>query len=86
MAILEFSSSNGLSSFNINFECRSIEMIEIEDENNNYFSYVVKLPLDLRSDPSCDERGYKEYGYTLWNGKQINDCITTFQGKKCSMI
>ena len=86
MAIFEFSSSNGFASFNINFECRSISITQIEDEDNNYFSYLVELPYDLRSDPSCDERGYEEWVTQYWNGKQITECITTFQGKKCSMI
>ena len=79
MAIFEFSSSNGFSSFNINFECRSIEIIE--DENNNHFSYVVRLP--FWSDTSCDERGYKEWDRLYEN---VSTCITTFQGQKCSMI
>ena len=81
MAIFEFSSSNGFSSFYINFECRSIEIIE--DENNNHFSYRVRLPYDLWSYTSCDERGYEEifmeFKEIHWN--RVNkDCITTFQG------
>ena len=77
MAIFEFSSSNGFSSFNINFECRDIRMIEIEDENNtlsNHFTYLVNLPNYLRSNTSCDERGYEEWQIDYrW-------CITTFEG------
>ena len=72
MAIFEFSSSNGFSSFNINFECRSIQIIE--DENNNHFTYWVLLSLGLRSDTSCDERDYEESEeYSTW-------CISAFQG------
>ena len=72
MAIFEFSSSNGFSSFNINFECRYIRIIE--DENNNHFSYLVRLPYDLRNDTSCDERGYEEWEI------DSDYCITTFEG------
>ena len=81
MAILEFSSSNGFSSFSLNFECRNIQITEIGDQNNNYFTYLVNSPWDLRSDTSCDERGYEEWDTDRWI-----DCTTTFQGKKCSVI
>ena len=71
MAIFEFLSSNGLSSFTLNFECRHIEIREIEDENQSHFSYLVDLPNDLRSDTSCQERGYDEW---------TSYCITSFKG------
>ena len=71
MAIFEFSSSNGHSSFSLNFECRRIEIIE--DGNNNHLSYLVNLPSGLWSDTSCDERGYEGL-----HGS--NRCITTFEG------
>ena len=78
MAIFEFSSSNGYSSFSLNFECRSITISVIEDENNNHLSYRIWLPYDLQSDTSCNERGYENAAG--------GSCITTFQGKKYSMI
>ena len=79
MAIFEFSSSNGFSSFNLNFECRSIEIREIEDENQSHFSYLVKLPwrsylVNLDIETSCEERGYEE----LRTDPEY--CITAFQG------
>ena len=75
-AIFEFSSSNGFSSFTLDYECRHIAITEIEDENQNYFSYLVLYPYQLWSHTACEERGYEEWYYY---------CITTFQGLKCSM-
>ena len=79
MAIFEFSSSNGLSSFNLLFECRSIRIVKTEDDNESQFSYMVRLQDDFFwSDTWCDERGYEE-----WEMHGINisgHCITTFQG------
>ena len=75
MAIFEFSSSNGLSSFNLLFECRSIQIREIEDKNDIYFAYLVWLPDALRSETACEERGYEDF----WE-KNSSNCITTFQG------
>ena len=73
MAIFEFSSSNGFSSFNLFFECRRIEIRDIGDENQSHFSYLVSyLPYDLKSDTSCEERGYEKGIY--------GNCITSFQG------
>ena len=75
---MEFSGFNGNLTFNLNFECRRIYLIE--DEIQNQFSYLVQLPLDIRSDTSCVERNYEllelDFDY----------CITTFQGKKCPMM
>ena len=91
MAIFGFSSSNGFSSFNLNFECRSIEirdvayelqlynayqLYDIEDGIQSYFSYLVQLPYDLRTYTSCEERGY-EIRPKNYRG---NHCITFFQG------
>ena len=75
MAIFEFSSSNGFSSFTLNFECRNIGIIEIEDEYSYHFSYLVKKPYGFRSNTSqCEERGYEEWErHSEW-------CITTFEG------
>ena len=71
MAIFEFSSSNGFVSFNINFECRHIEILG--DENNNHFFYLVFSPFGLWFDTSCDELGYEEW--------EINsDWCKTFEG------
>ena len=72
MAIFEFSSSNDFSSCNIYFECRGIEIIV--DEKNNHFSYLVDLS---RSYLSCEESGYEQTDSIY--------CVTTFQGKKCSI-
>ena len=77
MAVIEFSSSNGLSSFNLFYECRDIQITEIEDENQSHFSYLTKTNDQFYSE-ACEARGYKE-----WAG--YYDCITTFQGSKCSM-
>ena len=83
MAILEFSSSNGFASFSLNFECRFNIITAKEDENNYQFSYLVSLPDDLRSDTSaCDERGLEQW---VKPGYEYINCITNFQGKKCSM-
>ena len=91
MAILEFSSSNGFSSFTLNFECRRIRIRDIGDENNNHFIYLVELPWYIDgswNDTSCDERGYdSNIAYEEWDidnrvSEWIDsfDCITTFQG------
>ena len=77
-AILEFSGSNGYVTLSVNFECRDIYLIE--DEIQNHFSHLVLLPYDIRSNTSCVERNYEEW-------ELISDyCITSFQGKKCSMM
>ena len=90
MAIFEFSSLNGYSSFNLIYECRSIRIREIEDVNQSQFSYVVELPLSrtvnledgFRSD-MCEKRGFEEFKkYPDY----IHYCITNFQGKKYSRI
>ena len=80
MAIFEFSSSNGFSSFNMNFQCRNIGITEIGDENYNHFSYFFYLPYDLWNETSCDELGYEEWETDLGD----TNCIATFPGKKCS--
>ena len=83
MAIFEFSSSNGFSSFNLNFECRNIEITEIVDGNQSHFSYLVHLPYGLRSYTSCEERGYEECSCDecqCWESMPVPYCITTFQG------
>ena len=71
MAIFEFSSSNGFSSFNLNFECRYTDIRDIGDENQSHFSYLINLLPDLRSDVWCQERSYEEWG---------SFCITSLQG------
>ena len=71
-AILEFSGLNGYVSFSVNFECRNIYLIE--DEIQNHFSYLVGLPFN------CAARNYEQWELNS------NYCITTFQGKKCSMM
>ena len=77
IAFLEFSGSNGNVTLSVNFECRDIKLIE--DEIQNHFSYLVGLPYDILSDTSCVKRNYEKWEYS-W------DCITSFQGKKCSMM
>ena len=84
MAIFEFSSSNGFSSFTLNFECRDIKITEIGDGNQSHFYYLVFLPPAFwgeERDMLCEERGYEkcERDYDC-------DCITTFQGQKCSVV
>ena len=62
----------------MNFECRRIVLIEDEIQNN--FSHLVLLPSHIQSDTSCFERNYEEW-------KLFSDfCITSFQGKTCSMM
>ena len=56
----------------------------IKDEIQNQFSYLVELPYDIQSNTSCVERNY-EWDYEELVYSNIY-CITTFQGKKCSMI
>ena len=85
-AIFEFSSSNGLSSFTLTFECRNIQIMEMRDANQSHFAYSVLVRSFLESSQVCEERGY-ETGYQ-YDGPTdgVTDCITTFQGSKCSMI
>ena len=75
MAIFEFSSSNGYSSFTIDFECRHIEIIDLGDENQNRFFYIswswFPIWSDTPSDTPCEDRSYE-----AWDGF----CKTTFQG------
>ena len=75
---MEFSGSNGYVSLSVNFECRTIWLTEDEIQNN--FFYLVELPFDIQSDTSCFERNYEEWELDSWY------CITSFQGKKCSMM
>ena len=82
MAIFEYSSSNG-SSFNLLYECRKIQILDIGDGNQSHISYKVILPYDLQSDTWCGERGYEELNTHYY---VRYDCTTTLQGKKCSMI
>ena len=89
MAIFEFSSSNGFSSFTLYFECRGYRIKEKGGETNNHFSYQITLPPKFRSDTSCDVRGYEVWDRICpVNGhcSRWIDCTTTFQGKQCSMI
>ena len=71
--MFEFSSSNGFSSFTLLYECRTISLIDTQDENQNPFSYYVSYPSSHNA--SCDELGYEDH---IWNR-----CTTTIQGKKC---
>ena len=72
MAIFEFSSSNGFSSFTLYFECLFIEVREVGDENNYHFSYLVYFPMwTVGGDTSCDKRGFETSSIL---------CTTTFQG------
>ena len=77
---MEFTGLNGYVTFTLNFECRWIYLIE--DENQNRFAYLIVLPPDIRytSDTSCVERNYEEWEL------DSDFCITSFQGKKCSMM
>ena len=81
-AIFEFSSPNGYASFNLNFECRNIYVIDAGDENQSHFSYLDFLPYWNQSsiDIICDDRGYEEWSSTEFG------CSAAFQGEKCSMI
>ena len=84
MAIFGFSSSNGFSSFNLNFECRRIRIRDIGDENQSNFSYVVKFPYiesgtscGFGSGTLCKYHGYEELNYCTSISRP---CITFFQG------
>ena len=80
-AIFEFSSPNGYASFNLNFECRDIRIIDVGDEHQSHFSYVDFSDLNQSSlDIICEDRGYEE-----WDMNSLL-CSAGFQGKKCSMI
>ena len=64
-------------------------MYLMEDINQNYFSYVVFLPYDqfLGNGTACVERGYNEsLPITNHPESSLGDCISIFQGKKCSLI
>ena len=78
MAILEFSSSNGYTSFSLNFECRLIRIIETENENQSHFFH---FGLELwtwygynDTDIICEERGFEK-----WESKN-GLCTSTFEG------
>ena len=77
-AIFEFLSLNGFISFNLYFECRGLEIIDTGDENQSRFYYLVSIPWRLRSNTTCEERGYEEWDiesdYTF-------QCISSFQGQ-----
>ena len=77
MAIFEFSSSNGYSSFNLVYECRFIPIIEIGDEIQSHFSYLVEVPCTGKT--CCEERGYEESSSRTSINDRL-DCLTTFQG------
>ena len=79
MAIFEFSSLNGFSSFSLNFECRRLVLREIGDENNNHFSYLVDFP-NFSQIEMCEEYGYEEYGYEEMEIRDDLFCITSFKG------
>ena len=64
---------------NLLYECRSIEIIEIGDENLSHFSYLIR-PHDWYNGAECEIRGYKQ-----WESDSYY-CIATFQGTKCLMI
>ena len=86
-AIFEFSSPNGYTSFNLNFECRGILIKDLGDENQSHFSYwdlvggFLPDPRWIESslDIICEDRGFE------WD-MNSGFCSTAFQGKKCSMI
>ena len=88
MAVLEFSSSNGYSSFTLEYECRRISIVDTGDGNQINFSYLVKLPYYVRW--ACEERGYEEWvvqnNFTIYYLSEWYDCKTTFQGQKCSIM
>ena len=85
MAIFEFSSSNGYSSFNLSYECRSIRIREIEDGNQSQSSYEVELSrrYDFPSD-ICEELGFGVFKNEVF--EVLDFCVTNFQGKKYSRI
>ena len=81
-AILEFSGSNGYVSLSVNFECRDILLLPD--------FYLVQLPTGTVMfgqtivEQTCIERNYEEWEFdSLYSGVY---CISTFQGKKCSMM
>ena len=77
-AISEFSGLNGNVTLTLDFECRWIRLIE--DEIQNHFSFLVLLPGIFESNTACVERNYEEWEL------DSDVCITTFEGKKCSMM
>ena len=80
MAIFEFLASNGNVSLTLDYECRKVALVE----DQNHFSYLVTFHEDIYNDTSCVERSFEKKKYTVWNHTEF--CITTFQGKMCSII
>ena len=84
LAILEFSSANGYTSFSLDFECRLIRIIETENENQSHFFHfgLSLYPWYGYNDTDiiCEERGFEKW--EIENGF----CTTTFEGQECSII
>ena len=76
-AIFEFTSPNGFTSFNIDYECGFIYMIDAGDKIQNSFSYLVVMMSRLFNQTTCEQLSYEEW--------DANYCITTLQGQKCSI-
>ena len=82
-AIFEFSASNGYASFTLDYECLDIKLIE--DGDQNHFSYLITVPIpddSLRvdwNDSFCFERTYEKW-------EKGRRCISTLQGRKCSLM
>ena len=84
MALFEFWSLNGKTSFELNFECRSIKMNVHNTQivHNPYelsFYYLVTMwTLSVGSSnhepTNCEERGFEEFA------SEYGYCITSFQG------
>ena len=75
MAIFEYSSSNGYSSFKLYYECRSIQIQETGDEIQSHFSYLVESP--CHHEACCKDRGYENWEVS---NSTRTWCLTTFQG------
>ena len=60
IAIFEFSSTKRYASFNLDFECRQIEIIDAGDANIIPFAYQIIFPnWNLESTHRCEENGYE---------------------------
>ena len=80
MALFEFWSLNGKTSFELNFECRSIKMLY--DLYESSFYYLVILARGATKE-DCEERGLKDLaGYEDLAAFERfpSYCMTSFQG------
>ena len=79
VAIIEFWSPSGSTLFNLNYECRRIELIGIEDGSLNHFGYNVWVADGLETNATCEERDYHEAFEWVSEGWDLL-CGSSFKG------